>query len=491
MRDQINKLHEQAASQYLQGEFDGAMQSWRELLTLDPADERAKEGVRLCELLAEENGMTDSAAQSQPQAAPTPAPPAPEVEAELADLENLLDGIAPPPAAPAPDQAAAELQSRVQELLVEASGVFEQGDTEGSLKLLERIFILDETHAAARALQEHIEAARPRAAESLDDLSLDEDLPELPDVPTAAPEAEPAPPAEAPAAATPAETPTPDDDDPFADVDDPIAPAEEAAAADEIDTDDDAPVPAPRVQRPGNTRLVIAGAVFLVVAIGGYFAWKFLFGDNSLPLTTPVPSTASQALAEEPADDAAPAGEAVETASVPAEEPVAVDPERLSEIMARAQAAMLAGEYAAAVVAYDEVLRLAPDHAPAQEGLEHAGEGYREQQQRLERLQSAIAHFNAGSFREALRIFYRIPEGGEQARFDRYKANAWYNLGVQALQSGNCKDARSHFDEVKSIRPADPGLAQAEMLAEACRSRSSDSNYYRDAKALALRGLED
>ena len=45
-------LHEQASDHYLNGRFTEALQVWRYLLTLDPADKRAQEGARLAGLMA-------------------------------------------------------------------------------------------------------------------------------------------------------------------------------------------------------------------------------------------------------------------------------------------------------------------------------------------------------------------------------------------------------------------------------------------------------
>jgi tetratricopeptide (TPR) repeat protein len=104
----IDGLHQKASAHYLQGEFQAALQAWRELLALDPQDERAIEGVKLCELLAD-----DQAAAATPEAKPAaaPAPPprdaaSPQVEGfddELEELDAILDS---PPAAPSPESSA-------------------------------------------------------------------------------------------------------------------------------------------------------------------------------------------------------------------------------------------------------------------------------------------------------------------------------------------------------------------------------------------------
>ncbi len=51
-RQDLDSLHEKASGLYLQGDHQGALDAWRALLELQPDDERALEGIRLCEQLA-------------------------------------------------------------------------------------------------------------------------------------------------------------------------------------------------------------------------------------------------------------------------------------------------------------------------------------------------------------------------------------------------------------------------------------------------------
>lgn len=48
---ETERLHEQASGYYLQGDLDSALNVWSGLLEADPDDERAAEGIRLCEQL--------------------------------------------------------------------------------------------------------------------------------------------------------------------------------------------------------------------------------------------------------------------------------------------------------------------------------------------------------------------------------------------------------------------------------------------------------
>lgn len=122
----LEDLHQKAAAHYLQGDFPTALTFWRDLLELDPADERAQEGIRLCELLAAEDGADgataeivlsdDSAATAEPaqvgtattgpEAGAVSAAPGDAFDAEdLGHLDDLLGLDDGPDAAALSDQA--------------------------------------------------------------------------------------------------------------------------------------------------------------------------------------------------------------------------------------------------------------------------------------------------------------------------------------------------------------------------------------------------
>ena len=47
--ERIKQLHEYASECYLSGDYEGALQAWRDVLGLDPSDEQALGGLRLAE----------------------------------------------------------------------------------------------------------------------------------------------------------------------------------------------------------------------------------------------------------------------------------------------------------------------------------------------------------------------------------------------------------------------------------------------------------
>jgi len=199
--DRIKQLHEQASEHYLNGDYVGALQAWRDVLGLDPSNEQALGGMRLAEQFV------------PPEAAPVTAA-AREVEDDLDLGLKVLDGVASPAVVPhdvmdgstdlqpdllhqeepaaeeipegwetqespqaaeeafgleplshttpsptAPGSAAAgELKRRVGDLLNEAKAKADAGERDEALAILARLGILDEDNAEAEALRMKLEA---------------------------------------------------------------------------------------------------------------------------------------------------------------------------------------------------------------------------------------------------------------------------------------------------------------------------------------------
>jgi tetratricopeptide (TPR) repeat protein len=211
--EQINRLHEQASERYLNGDYKGAIEAWRDVLGLDAANEQALEGVQLA------SQFVEPAPEVQVQGTPEvehdldqglrvldglrattllhadvadgavdrkPSPP--QGDGALA-VEEFLEGWEPPakpspeaqsfglepvagssPAGSAPLSAAAsELKRRVDDLLAEAKAKAAAGEREEALAILSRLAILDEENAEAAALRSKIEA---ESASDLDKIEL-------------------------------------------------------------------------------------------------------------------------------------------------------------------------------------------------------------------------------------------------------------------------------------------------------------------------------
>jgi tetratricopeptide (TPR) repeat protein len=551
----IDNLQQKASAQYLQGEFQAALATWRELLKLDPEDDRALEGVKLCEMLAEDGGAgadpaagisiegfdddleeldailggEPSAGSSRPQgasanepeemlnfefsdqeehagdmpAAPLAADPNRQMEGidlgDSVETETLeLGTTAPEPpevqfefdpqsldlpeksteqreAGASPSEtAAAELRHRVFELLSEAQTLHDTGDRDGALSVLKRIFILDENNEAAVGLKGLIEAECAVAA------------PEAPLAEEQAIEFE----------AMPAEEIPPETDA--------LSAEPEVAQMEEAVEEELQEKPEPSVElavgMPGATlrerlagsKLVMAGGLLAVVAIGAFSAYWFMWGpgapDDSEQAMSDAPSVAGTLpirLPEIPGQEHEAEAAVKKNDSVPGEE---ID---LDALGAQADEAYRQGNYSDAVLYYNQLLDADPDNRSAKNKLAEAGERYRAQKELEEKRVEAFDAFASGNYRAALTIFYRMPEASDQGQLERYQRNGWYNMGLQALAVGDCASAKTHFKEAQAIDPHDKAITLVLDLARVCRYSREEASFQQEVRALTYRGLED
>jgi tetratricopeptide (TPR) repeat protein len=211
--EQINRLHEQASERYLNGDYKGAIEAWRDVLGLDATNEQALEGVQLA------SQFVEPAAEFPAQATPGVEQDVdqglkvldglratPMLHADVADgavdrkpspaqsdgalaVEEFLEGWEPAAAPAAEEQsyglepvagasaagsaplsaAASELKRRVDDLLAEAKTKAEAGERDEALAILSRLAILDEENAEAAVLRSKIEA---EGASDLDKIEL-------------------------------------------------------------------------------------------------------------------------------------------------------------------------------------------------------------------------------------------------------------------------------------------------------------------------------
>jgi tetratricopeptide (TPR) repeat protein len=172
-------------------------------------------------------------------------------------------------------------------------------------------------------------------------------------------------------------------------------------------------------------------------------------------------------------------------------EAVKDDTEKLREALERAQTAMDSGNYGQAVIAYNDVISLDPTNPAANAGLSEAGRLYRVRRAQYEELDRAKQSFLSGDYTSALRVLYRMPADLEPAAVERYKANAWYNLGLVELKAGNTGKAMEHMNDVLQIVPEDQKAMDARGLAERFHGAVKDLSYYAEAERLTFRTLED
>ena len=200
-RQDNESLHQKASEHYLQGDYGEALEVWRTLHNQSPEDERAAEGIRLCEMMSqgqdEPPAETEKDAELDFEMSPEDGEDVPgfdldtsileempetelpnacttnedAVEQVLLDLDQLPEGSAEaePPSDDLLDAAAAaELVKRQGELLSEARVAKDDGRMEDATGILARLFILDEENAEARALEAEIQEQNSKAVLEVD-----------------------------------------------------------------------------------------------------------------------------------------------------------------------------------------------------------------------------------------------------------------------------------------------------------------------------------
>jgi tetratricopeptide (TPR) repeat protein len=486
----IEQLQQDAAAHYLQGEFELALESWRELLKLSPDDERALEGVRLCEMVTSQETPPEATAKATAEAPPTQDPLGFSAE-DLAGLDSLFGGggdtpaeemefdaeafncdiaAKSPPPLPAEviEEASAEpreaLRNRVNEMLSESLVAYESGDLDEALNVLERVFILDEENVPAQALKNKllIEQQRPEGApEEAVTAEPALDLEDTGGVPLDLSGAEP------------------------------VTEAEEQVV-------EEPPAPPTRPASPDANRIagllankpaVIGVATAVVLIVAGFSAWNMLSGSDAEPVQPPI--TQAETPTPQPPVETTP--EPLNTETVEVVEVVEdVDKPLLSieALMAQARTDFEAGNFGLAVVAYDEILEREPTNGEAEAGIAIAVERYDQQKRFSDSLSKALTQFDQALYRESLYELYRLPEGGDPGTIQRYQLNAWFNLGLQALRSGDCDESKSSFDEATVLDPADPALKKLKRLTRACQDLQRDATYYADLKQFELRAKD-
>jgi tetratricopeptide (TPR) repeat protein len=577
--DRIAELHEQASEHYLNGDYGGALQAWRDVLALDPRNEQALDGVRMAAQYVEraetpaappelehelEEGLTvlDSLGGAPTTAkAPARLDPGATMILDRAAVQGLIDlkpkpaeptGWEPPavveepsfelePApAPAPSSAAAaELKHRVNDLLAQAREKAEAGERDEALAILGRLAILDEENADAAALRTSLEAAersdldmiehsitegvqaieadhldvaercfdavlakspghrealhyletiRKKRAESTgatepaltemhEDLLAGGDLPM--DFPPAGSHASPLPahaadtpalqvdvPAKSKTPKAPRATPLPEP---------PVAPTTRRMA-----------LPSPKV-------LAIAVGALCLVALAVVLVPRLTGGRRAAPPAAAAAATASSrpAAKDHPAPAPAPAST---TAPAPKPGALSVAP-ATAEDRAKAVAAdiadghreMSSGNVAAAVISFNEALKLDPVNPEAKAGLHDAVEQYKARKAELDAVEGIKTAFKDGEYTAALRLAYRLPPTVSADTVARIKVAGWYDLGIVALRAGECREAIGHFEEALAIDAEDADAKKLHEFAKTYVDAPRDRKFLDFVEALQFR----
>src|SRR5713101_9729858 len=85
----IQQLLLKATAFYHSGDYQQAIQVWQEILSADPKNQRAKEGIRLASLLLEEAQVTADAAAS----APDPGSPGPDSAETIGKVREGIEQV--------------------------------------------------------------------------------------------------------------------------------------------------------------------------------------------------------------------------------------------------------------------------------------------------------------------------------------------------------------------------------------------------------------
>ena len=435
-------------------------------------------------------GDAEAAVPQQVPSEPPPLPagtPGPPPLPEAGNPGPLGSEAAPAVAAAtvdavAGDPAAAELQKRLNQLLNEASTAYDSGDKDLALGTISRIFILDDDNAAAADLQLKImqEIDAEKVALAAAGASADE-------LPEAAAEATAAPAVAAAAQGDPVDL----------DLElglEPDAPADsEGSEIPALEGQAGASAPAkadPLARFGGSRKIAMAASLFVLLGTGAFIGLKLMGsrGSEPEPVAAAAPGSKGAGGAAGVADTRAPAEPAPDLALEPAPQR---SPEEIQALLSGARDAADAGDHTQAIIGFNQVLESDPGNKEAAAGLERSGNEYRKTLAVLKQKEEAVLAFNGGNYRRALGLFYRVPGADGDPQYDRYKAKGWYNLGVQAIQAGDCKRALSSFREIREFLPDDPAASQAISLARACRSPDKPIGYAAKVAALSIRALED
>ena len=262
----------------------------------------------------------------------------------------------------------------------------------------------------------------------------------------------------------------------------PVAPLPEQRRATSSVLDSAVAITAPRRFTLRRVLLVLAA---VVLAVAAWLVGRALIGSRSSAPPAAVATPGSQPIRPGPARAAARPSQAAPrvAAAVPREV-------RPSELLSEARRALKEGSTQEAVAAIKAALAADGENEEAREMLAQASARLDREQRLQKAMDEARGAFQEGHYEEALRILYRLPEGAPKAEVEGYIFNAWFSMGVEALQSGDCRGAIEQFGEALAIRPDDRQAVAARKMAQTYRDRQKDSEYVKFANTLAGRAWD-
>lgn len=163
----------------------------------------------------------------------------------------------------------------------------------------------------------------------------------------------------------------------------------------------------------------------------------------------------------------------------------------IPSLRARAKQLKSTGDLAGAVATLDAARAADPLNFEVSDELEKLRRALREQQANEARLKEAKDAWQNGEFEEAMRMLYRLPKELQPAQFNRWLANGWYNLGVQAMQAGDVSEASQFFHDGLELNPDDADMKRHREVCKRYRGRSTDATFSTYVSGLQLRGMND
>ena len=230
------------------------------------------------------------------------------------------------------------------------------------------------------------------------------------------------------------------------------------------------------------SRSALAAVAAIVVLAGGWYGWGLMSGSGG----SPTPATEAPAPRRAKKTDATAAASPAAPARARSQDPTG-DPK---DLLREGRQAWDAGRTEEAVKYLNAAVTANPEDASARSLLIEAKGRLEQEQKRDYDLAEARKAFAEQRYSDALRIWYRLPEKEQHGELLLAMRNAWFNMAVEDLQIGDCRDASQHFGEVLAINPSDRQATEGKKMAESYRDRQKDEAYIRFANSLDRRALD-
>jgi len=249
-------------------------------------------------------------------------------------------------------------------------------------------------------------------------------------------------------------------------------------------------------QRFGHQKISLSRLVFLIsflvltsLAAAGFAYWK-VSNPSVAPQRSPgtMPGRPQRLHTRKPDPGSSP-GQQAAAASAAAKR-ASLQELSPGELVREGRKAFQSGRTAEAAEDLRAAVAADPNNAEARDLLHQTVERLDKEQRLRKEMDEATRAFQDKRYEDTLRILYRLPESLQKGEVERYKRNAWYNMGVDALQASDTRAAINDFREVLDISPGDARAADAKKMAESYADRQKDAAYIHFANSLVPRTID-